>query len=125
MNEQIKAGAEIHSGDGGYSIGTQEKYAEFVKARNREPDRIMELVRESHLDVYALGKDHEKWEATVKKFAELIVAECISMCDNVSADYLKHRKGASDFQDKNIYAEGEAACDIIKYKMKKRFGVEE
>lgn len=77
MNDNIKAGAEIHAGDGGYSIGTQEKYAEFVKVRNRRPDRIMELVRESHLDVYALGKDHEKWEATVKKFAELIVQECV------------------------------------------------
>ena len=31
---QIMAGAEIHSGDGGYSIGTQEKYEEFVKKRN-------------------------------------------------------------------------------------------
>lgn len=30
----IMAGAEIHSGDGGYSIGTQEKYEEFVKKRN-------------------------------------------------------------------------------------------
>jgi hypothetical protein len=59
-----------------------------------------------------------------KKFAELIVEECMTMCDTVSADYLKHRKGAFDFQDKNIYAEGEAACDIIKYKMKKHFGVE-
>jgi hypothetical protein len=59
------------------------------------------------------------------KFAELIVRECMTMCDTVSADYLKHRKGAFDFQDKNIYAEGEAACDIIKYKMKKHFGVEE
>jgi hypothetical protein len=57
------------------------------------------------------------------KFAELIVEECMTMCDTVSADYLKHRKGAFDFQDKNIYAEGEAACDIIKYKMKKHFGV--
>jgi hypothetical protein len=32
--KNIKAGAEIHSGDGGYSIGTQEKYEEFVKIRN-------------------------------------------------------------------------------------------
>jgi len=61
----------------------------------------------------------------LEKFAELIVEECMTMCDTVSADYLKHRKGAFDFQDKNIYAEGEAACDIIKYKMKKHFGVEE
>jgi hypothetical protein len=64
-------------------------------------------------------------EQIFEKFAELIVEECMTMCDTVSADYLKHRKGAFDFQDKNIYAEGEAACDIIKYKMKKHFGVEE
>ena len=31
---QITAGAEVNSGDGGYSIGTQEKYDEFVKTRN-------------------------------------------------------------------------------------------
>jgi hypothetical protein len=60
-----------------------------------------------------------------EKFAESIVRECMEMCANVSADYLKHRKAAYDFQDKNIYAEGEAACDILKYKMKKHFGVEE
>jgi hypothetical protein len=33
MNERIKAGAEIHSGDGGYSTITQEKYEAFAKAR--------------------------------------------------------------------------------------------
>ena len=40
MNENIKAGAELHAGDGGYSIGTQEKYDEFVKARNRMPKKV-------------------------------------------------------------------------------------
>jgi hypothetical protein len=47
------------------------------------------------------------------------------MCDNVSADYFKHRKAADDFQDKNIYAEGESACDEVRYEIKKHFGVEE
>ena len=60
-----------------------------------------------------------------RKFAELIVGECMTMCDETRADYLKHRKAADDFTDKNIYAEGEAASDVIKYKMKKHFGVEE
>ena len=32
--EQITAGADIHAGDGGYGIGTQEAYDEFVKKRN-------------------------------------------------------------------------------------------
>jgi hypothetical protein len=39
-------------------------------------ERIRELIRESHLDVYGLGKDRYKWESTVDKFAEMIVAEC-------------------------------------------------
>lgn len=61
----------------------------------------------------------------LSKFAELIVKECMTMCDETQADYFKHRKAADDFTDKNIYAEGEAASDIIKYKMKKHFGVKE
>ncbi len=64
-------------------------------------------------------------ETSAEKFAELIVEECMTMCDETRADYFKHRKAADDFTDKNIYAEGESASDIIKYKMKKHFGVEE
>jgi len=33
--ENLKAGAEIHAGDKGYSIGTQEGYDEFMKKRNK------------------------------------------------------------------------------------------
>ncbi len=84
-------------------------------------EQIKEFMKQAGTDTSG------KWMSidNAEKLAELIVRECIAMCDNVSADYLKHRKGAFDFQDKNIYAEGEAACDIIKYKMKKHFGVEE
>jgi hypothetical protein len=47
------------------------------------------------------------------------------MCDEMQAQYLTSRKSTMNFDEKHIYAEGEVACDIIKYKMKKRFGVEE
>ena len=33
-DESIKVGAEIHAGDGGYEIGTQEAFDEFIKKRN-------------------------------------------------------------------------------------------
>ena len=46
-------------------------------------ERIKELVRESNLDVYGLGKERYKWEYTVEKFAELIVRECA----NVAAEH--------------------------------------
>jgi hypothetical protein len=59
-----------------------------------------------------------------EKFAELIVKESIAMCDELQDQYLTSRKSTMDFGEKNRYAEGEAACDIIKYKMKKHFGVE-
>jgi hypothetical protein len=39
-------------------------------------ERINELVRESNLDVYGLGKERYRWEYTVEKFAELLVREC-------------------------------------------------
>ena len=41
---------------------------------------IQELARESHIDVYGLGKDRAKWEACLEKFAELIVRECTLQC---------------------------------------------
>ena len=37
--------------------------------------RILELAKESHIDVYGLGKDRVKWEATLQAFAELILED--------------------------------------------------
>ena len=39
-------------------------------------EQIREHVKASGLDVYGLGLDREKWEATVERFAELIVRDC-------------------------------------------------
>jgi hypothetical protein len=64
-------------------------------------------------------------EEELQTFAELIVRECMAMSDELKAQYLTSRKSTMDFDEKNIYAEGEAACDVLKYKMKKHFGVEE
>ena len=37
---------------------------------------IRKFERQSHLDVYSLGKDRIKWESVVNEFAELILTEC-------------------------------------------------
>lgn len=42
-------------------------------------EQLRQFERESHIDVYGLGKDRAKWEASLEKFAELIVQECISI----------------------------------------------
>ena len=59
---------------------------------------------------------------TLDTFAELIVKECIDICNEEKADYTRHKKWAYG-EEKDIYNEGEAACDTIKRIIKKRFGV--
>jgi hypothetical protein len=82
MNNNIKAGADIHTGDGGYSEGTQEKYRAFVKNRNRMNDRIKEITGQVLDELVpetwtALGYD--KIKEIQFRTAELIVRECIDI----------------------------------------------
>ena len=86
-------------------------------------ERIKDLAEQCRTTInYGMGK-YETFND--QRFAELIVRDCMTMCAELQADYLKHRLGTDNFQDKNIYAEGETACDILKYKMKNHFGVNE
>jgi hypothetical protein len=127
MNDNIKAGAEHHAGDGGYSIGTQERYEEFVKLRNRVPNKqIEDLMYHAGLTAQGCWDEMDDYaKQAIERFAELIVKECMTMSDELKAQYLTSRKSTMDFDEKNIYAEGEAACYVLKYKMKKHFGVKE
>lgn len=88
-------------------------------------ERIKELAEQAGLAEAADVRDGYIYPAGMKKFAELIVKECMSMSDKLKAEYLGHRKSTSDFSEKNIYAEGEAACNVLQHRMKKHFGVEE
>jgi len=92
MNEQIKAGSDIHAGDGGYSIGTKEKYDEFVKIRNKSlaKSRIRELAVEAGASINTgthpltgVVDGLTMRNKEIEKFAELIVREC--------ADFLKDK----------------------------------
>ncbi len=89
-------------------------------------EQIHEL-KEAAMEVvfFSPSTGSEQKEFNIEKFAELIVRECMLMCEETQAAYLKQCKASYDFKDKNIYAEGERASDIIKHKIKKRFGVEE
>jgi UDP-N-acetyl-D-mannosaminuronic acid transferase (WecB/TagA/CpsF family) len=83
MNDNIKAGSDIHAGDGGYSIGTKEKYDEFVKIRNQSlvKARIKEFEKQSGLEIFGLGARKEIWESATEKFTQLIVQECVQICE--------------------------------------------
>jgi len=84
MNDNIKAGADIHSGDGGYSVGTKEKYDEFVKGRDRSLGkmRVKELISKVGTDVSG------KWVGigNVEMFAELLIRECADVADKYVVD---------------------------------------
>ena len=85
MNEQIKAGSDIHAGDSGYSIGTKEKYDEFVKIRNKSlaKSRIRELAVEAGASINTgthpltgVVDGLTMRNKEIEKFAELIVQDC-------------------------------------------------
>jgi hypothetical protein len=112
MNENIKAGSDIHAGDGGYSIGTKEKYDEFVKGRNQSLGkmRIKEFEKQcwSHRVDGVLVDGHLHFDS--QKFAELIVRECAGLFPNVyieieteyghtpviASDYIKKHFGVEE-----------------------------
>ena len=82
MNDNIKSGADIHAGDGGYSIGTEEKYNEFAKGRNQSMGkmRIKELMPKPWTFPYPDRELYTKEQ--FEKFAELIVKEMLQTCED-------------------------------------------
>ena len=96
-------------------------------------ERMVELYKEACEFAYNVCKEEGRtggsgdhiWNIlSTGRFAELIVKESMTMCDELKAQYFTWQKGTMDFDEKNIYAEGGAACNVIKNKMKKHFGVE-
>ncbi len=84
--------------------------------------QIRELAEQA--EMAANKGDHVDVKIMMSKFAELIVEECMAMCDETQAVYSKHRLASLDFTDKNRYAAGEQAADTIYSKIKQHFGVE-
>jgi len=44
--------------------------------------KLRDLVKRSGMDVYGLGRDRERWEATVDKLAQSIVEDCAMVALN-------------------------------------------
>ena len=83
-------------------------------------ERIKELLEQAGVKYTIMPKD-----TVYEKFAKLIVRECMGMATELEAQYFNNRKEQIDPKMKKIYTEGEAACDILRFKMKQHFGVEE
>lgn len=83
MKDNIKVGAEIHSGDGGYSLGTQEKYEEFVKLRNGTMTHMEKLMYDSGLTAQGCWDQMDSYDKdAIMKLAELIVKETMQVVAN-------------------------------------------
>ena len=88
-------------------------------------EHIRQFERESHIDVYALGRDRAQWEAALTKFAELIVRECIGILET-EIELVKGYKSTAcnDFDVRWHEGKIEHFAKLIE-KSKKHFGVEE
>ena len=49
-------------------------------------DIIRSAARESNLDVYGLGLDREKWEATLVRYTRIIIQDCANTADGYVRD---------------------------------------
>jgi hypothetical protein len=85
MNDNIKIGSDINAGDGGYSLGTKEKYDEFVKGRNQSLGKMrIKQLAEQAIEIVANkrtladGQIEKTWQPEYfnQVFALLIVREC-------------------------------------------------
>jgi hypothetical protein len=83
-------------------------------------ERIRELVRESHLDVYGLGKITHKWEYTVERFAELIVKECLTIVDD-----LVDKQADGSWTSNELYTDYNGALHLADQQIRQHFGVED
>jgi hypothetical protein len=86
-------------------------------------ERIRIFERESHIDVYALGKDRAKWEATLEKFAELIVRECVNREELLGAIARGwcSEKNSHKTMDSDLAL---AIFDEVEKQIRQQFGVE-
>ena len=107
MNDNIKAGADIHAGDGGYSEGTKEAYEAFVK--EREQSMVSPLIRELWDQASKTVPDNS-WSGMnrfMTVYTNLVVQECARIAE------IKEQ-GYKDFD----------ADTSVGWYIRKKFGVE-
>lgn len=90
-------------------------------------ERIRELAEQAGATTILFNKEghYHIIKPELQKFAELIIQECIHLATETEASYSLIRRGTFDFNEKNIYAEGEVAAKAVATKIKQHFGFEE
>ncbi|CAB5222010.1 hypothetical protein UFOVP242_224 [uncultured Caudovirales phage] len=68
----------------------------------------------------------DTWDGQVQfleTFAQNIIKECTEVCRQQIEEYKKDVKAAFNHEEKEIYYEGIACADRIRYKINRMFGV--
>ena len=88
-------------------------------------EKIEELAEQFRMDfsIDENSQDGIHWD-NVDEFAELIIRECADICNTSRIKYQSLRKSAMNYEEKEIYNEGIAVSDHIKYKILREFGIE-
>lgn len=60
-------------------------------------NNIKNLEQQSGIEIYGLGKDRAKWEASLEKFSELIIQECIKRIEGTSAPLIENMDSAQNY----------------------------
>jgi hypothetical protein len=119
MIDNIKAGSDIHAGDGGYSIGTKEEYDEFVKGRNQS------------LGKARMNKAFDKAFNDLLYQSGLIADGCWEELDTYTQEAIERLfqmtvLKCADKAHELIKSDGdEFPLQAVSYRIKQHFGVEE
>jgi hypothetical protein len=76
----------------------------------------IEIARESHLDVYGLGKSHAKFVEALERFAALVRKDELEAWERVCDQHLRHIAKLKRQHKAGILAEREACakvCDVL------------
>ncbi len=80
-------------------------------------ERLRQFEKESKLEIFGLGARRDIWEKALEKYAELIVRECIQVCEPILDE---------PYEDMTEFGKGLVeGQDVAIERIKEHFGVEE
>ncbi len=89
---------------------------------------MLELYKQAQVPCTAIDPSnnmpYETTRFSADKFYELIVQECMSMCNEAGNKYFNAQLNTDNFYEKNIHSAGRMACENLKEQIASYFGVE-
>jgi len=83
--------------------------------------QIREFAKRCYIDTYGVNGELLNQTFDEERFAQMLLTDVTAMVTDLQGSYENMRK-ISLPDEREIYAEGAAACDLIKFKIKTKFG---